>query len=65
MEKLTARESHILDLMKHGYDNIEIANMVFVSRHTVKAHVTSIIRKFQANNRTHVIHLAHKHGLIE
>jgi DNA-binding NarL/FixJ family response regulator len=65
MEKLTARECDVLDLMKHGYDNNEIANIVFISKHTVKAHVTSIIRKFNAKNRTNVIYLAKKNGLID
>jgi len=65
MEKLTPREYDVLDLMKHGYDNNEIAKIVFVSKHTVKAHVTSIIRKFNAKNRTNVIHLAHQEGLIK
>ena len=64
MEKLTARECDVLELMKYGYDNREIANIVFVSRHTVKAHVTSIIRKIEAKNRTNAIYLAQKYGLI-
>ena len=64
MERLTARECDVLELMKHGYDNNEIARIVFVSKHTVKAHVTAIIRKFNAKNRTNVIHLAHVEGLI-
>jgi DNA-binding NarL/FixJ family response regulator len=65
MEKLTTRECEVLDLMKHGFDNNEIANIVFISKHTVKAHVTSIIRKFNAKNRTNVIYLAQKNGLID
>lgn len=65
MEKLTIRENEVLELIKYGYDNIEIADIIFVSKHTVKAHVGSIIRKIQAKNRTNAIYIAVKQGLID
>jgi len=64
MEALTLRECEILDLIKSGYDNCEIAEIIFVSMHTVKAHISSILRKTETKNRTHLIYVAMKQGLI-
>ncbi len=50
---LTEREVLILGYMSEGYDNKEIAEKIYVSIHTVKAHVSAIIKKMQAKNRTH------------
>ena len=50
---LSERELKILALMSLGYENREIADKIFVSTHTVKAHVSAIIRKLGAKNRTH------------
>lgn len=50
---LTEREHKILALMTQGYENRQIAEHVFVSTHTVKAHVSIIIKKLKAKNRTH------------
>ena len=57
MKKLTAREVEVFDLMCLGYSNQEIAKILFVSAHTIKAHVSSIIYKIEAKNRTHAIYL--------
>ena len=65
MERLTEREKYILDLLKDGYGNGEIAKLAFISRHTVKAHISSILRKIQAKNRTNAIYIALKTGLID
>ena len=51
--ELTEREVLILDYMSEGYDNREIAAKIYVSIHTVKAHVSAIIKKLNAKNRTH------------
>ncbi len=65
MEKLTPREVIVLDLVKEGRENPEIADMIFVSVHTVKAHISSIIRKLEVRNRTHLVYIALKSGLID
>ena len=65
MEKLTERENDILDLMIEGHDNAEIAEIIFVSRHTVKAHISAILRKLKAKNRTNAAYIALKNHLIE
>ncbi len=51
--ELTEREVMILGYMSEGYDNREIAQKIYVSIHTVKAHVSAIIKKLHAKNRTH------------
>lgn len=50
--ELTQRERKILEFMTYGYDNSEIAEHIYVSIHTVKAHVSTIIKKLNAKNRT-------------
>lgn len=50
---LTKREKLILKYISEGYDNQEIAEKIYVSIHTVKAHVSAIIKKLNAKNRTH------------
>lgn len=52
MYNLTQRETLILDYITEGYDNQEIASKIYVSIHTVKAHVSTIIKKLHAKNRT-------------
>lgn len=51
-DELTPREIRILEFMTEGYDNNEIASKIYVSIHTVKAHVSTIIKKLNAKNRT-------------
>ena len=61
---LTPRESEILDYMAQGYLNKQIASAISVSEQTVKNHVTSILRKLNANARTQAVVIAVKKGLI-
>lgn len=62
---LSPREKEVLILICKGYTNKEIAKELFVSTHTAKAHVTSIIKKFGVNNRTNVVYYAIKNKLID
>jgi DNA-binding NarL/FixJ family response regulator len=48
---LTARELEVLDLLARGVDNQEIGRSLFLSQHTVKNHVSSILLKLQVENR--------------
>ena len=52
---LTAREFEVLKLLLKAKTNIEIAEELFISTNTSKAHVTSIIKKFGAKDRIEVI----------
>lgn len=48
---LTKREKEVLELLAKGYTNPEIAQMLYISPHTVKAHVAAILKKLNAKNR--------------
>ncbi len=50
-EELTQREWEILALVSSGYQNKEIASRLFISSHTIKAHLSSIYRKLQVRTR--------------
>jgi DNA-binding NarL/FixJ family response regulator len=49
--ELTKREEQVLELLARGADNREIAQALFLSEHTVKNHVSSILMKLQVENR--------------
>jgi DNA-binding NarL/FixJ family response regulator len=61
---LTAREIEILKNMGQGYLNKQIAIILGISEQTIKNHVTSILRKLNANARTEAVVLGIKQGLI-
>lgn len=48
---LSEREQEVLRLMAAGMDNDEIATELFISRHTVKNHISSILLKLEVANR--------------
>jgi DNA-binding NarL/FixJ family response regulator len=48
---LSEREQEVLELIIEGCDNAEIARRLFISQNTVKAHVSRILTKFEADNR--------------
>jgi len=62
--KLTNRQREVLGLLAKGKSNKEIANELGVSEHTVKIHVTAILRVFNASNRTEVVVLAQSTGIL-
>lgn len=61
---VTPRELEILNYMAQGYLNKQIAFTLTISEQTVKNHVTSILRKLNANARTQAVVEAIKQGLI-
>ncbi len=61
---LTPRETEILTYMAQGYFNKQIAAILNISEQTIKNHVTSILRKLDANARTQAVITALKRGLI-
>jgi DNA-binding NarL/FixJ family response regulator len=61
---LTPRETEILNYMAKGYLNKQIANMLDISEQTIKNHVTSILRKLDANSRTQAVITAVRRGII-
>lgn len=61
---ITTRETEILNYIAKGYLNKQIAAELGISEQTIKNHVTSILRKLNANARTEAVVVAIKQGLI-
>ncbi len=64
-EALTLREREVLRLMAQGRPNKEIAGKLYISERTVKFHVSSILGKLGATNRTEAVKLAARQGLVD
>ncbi|HLX40618.1 MAG TPA: LuxR C-terminal-related transcriptional regulator, partial [Ktedonobacteraceae bacterium] len=54
---LTGREHEILDLMRKGRKNREIAQELAIAESTVHKHIQNIFEKLHARNRTEAIYL--------
>jgi DNA-binding NarL/FixJ family response regulator len=63
--ELTAREHEVLDLLARGQPNKTIARALGISERTVKFHVTALMQKLGARNRTEVVTLAAQQGLVQ
>ncbi len=61
---LTPRETEILNHIAEGCLNKQIASRLGISEQTIKNHVTSILRKLNANARTEAVVVALRQGLI-
>ncbi len=64
LEPLTERELEVLALLAQGMPNKEIAARLVISERTAKFHVSSIMGKLGATNRTEAVSLAAQKGLI-
>ena len=64
-ENLSARELDVLRLIATGNANKEIGARLSIGEDTVKKHVTNILAKLDANDRTHAVTIALKRGIIE
>ena len=64
-DALTSREIDVLRLIAAGNANKEIAGRLSIAEETVKSHVTNILAKLGANDRTHAVTTALKRGIIE
>jgi DNA-binding NarL/FixJ family response regulator len=62
---ITARELDVLRCVAKGSSNKIIASMLNISEQTVKHHVTSILSKLDASDRTHAVIIALQRGLLE
>ena len=61
---LTTRERELLALMARGLSNLQISTQLSIAMPTVKFHVTNILIKLHANNRTEAVLVALKHKLV-
>ncbi|MEI8389524.1 MAG: response regulator transcription factor [bacterium] len=61
---LTEREMEVLGLIVEGLSNAMIAERLFITRATAKAHVHSILQKLCVDDRTQAAVTAMKEGLV-
>ena len=64
VDRLSAREIEVLQLIGRGMSNAEIARELFLSEKTVKNHLTNIFRKIQVTDRTQAVLYAIKHKIV-
>lgn len=63
-DDLTPRELEVLELLARGLDNSGIAHALYLSQHTVKNHVSTILMKLQVENRIQAAVRAVRGGLV-
>jgi len=61
--QLTRREMEVLELLAAGLRNRQIAEKLFLSEKTVRNHISAILGKLHANDRTEAALIAARHGL--
>lgn len=61
---LTTQELNVLESLVKGCSNKEIAQKLFISNHTVKFHVASILNKLGATTRTEAAYIATQQNLV-
>lgn len=61
---ITPREAEIIYLASLGKTNKEIAHALKISENTVKTHISKIIKKLGASNRTEAVVIAIRDGVI-
>ena len=64
IEPLSEREREVLVMLAQGIPNKEIADKLHLAEGTVKNHVSNILGKLQAQNRTEAADIARRRGLI-
>ncbi len=64
IEPISEREREVLVMLAQGISNKEIADKLHIAEGTVKNHVSNILGKLQAENRTQAADIARRHGLV-
>src|SRR5215813_15503715 len=64
-DSLSEREIEVLGLVAEGNSNKKVAERLYISEETVKAHLRNILSKLGANDRTHAVTIALKRGIID
>ncbi len=62
---LTPREVEVLQLVAAGRSNVEIADLLFISAHTVSNHVSNVLEKMDASNRAEAAVTAARLGILD
>ena len=63
--ELTETEEEVLYYLTQSLTNKEIASILDITHHTVKAHISAILRKLRCKNRTESALYAMQHDLFE
>ena len=63
-EELTRRELEVLQLIRDGLKNKQVADRLSISENTVNFHIKNIVAKLGANDRTHAVTIAVRRGLL-
>jgi DNA-binding NarL/FixJ family response regulator len=61
--QLTEREREVLDYIARGENNAEIASVLVLNQKTIRNHVSNILSKLHASDRSHAIIMAREAGL--
>jgi DNA-binding NarL/FixJ family response regulator len=64
-DALTEREIDVLKLVAAGNANKQIADQLSIGEATVKSHISNILSKLGANDRSHAVTIGLKRGIIE
>jgi DNA-binding NarL/FixJ family response regulator len=64
LDALSEREREVLVLLAQGASNRDIAEKLYITEGTVKNHVSNILAKLQAENRTRAADIARRYGLV-
>ncbi len=63
-EDLTPRELQVLQLIRDGCKNKQVADQLSISENTVNFHIKNLVDKLGANDRTHAVTIAVRRGLM-
>ena len=63
-DELSSREVEVLRRIAAGDSNKQIADQLSIGEATVKSHITNILSKLSANDRTHAVTIGLKRGII-
>jgi DNA-binding NarL/FixJ family response regulator len=61
---LSAREADVLKLIANGLSNKEVANELGVTEATAKKHMTGVLLKLGARDRTHAVRIGLERGIL-
>jgi DNA-binding NarL/FixJ family response regulator len=65
LQRLTERETEVLELLATGKSNSELACSLFVGEGTIKTHVSNVLTKLGLRDRMQAVIFAYESGLVE